>query len=69
MFCFFNLTGNRSLARVLPQIYKQNKEPIHNNVGALILVLHAGEPADKNSLLQLCGMVAKEKPRVGTNIQ
>ena len=63
-FVILSHAGNHTLARVLPQIYGQNKEPIQKNIGALIELLHGGEPAEKNSLLQLCGLVAKDKPRV-----
>ena len=56
--------GNHALARILPQIYSENKEPIEKSLSALIQLLHNGEPAEQNSLLQLCGLVAKDKPRV-----
>ena len=56
--------GNHALARILPQIYSENKEPIERSLSALIQLLHNGEPAEQNSLLQLCGLVAKDKPRV-----
>ncbi|GIY55759.1 protein melted [Caerostris extrusa] len=33
------ISGNYSLARVLPQIYVVNKEPIHDHVMALVSLL------------------------------
>ena len=55
---------NFALSRVLPQIYAQNKEPIQKNIGAVVQVLHTAESSDQTHLLQLCALVAKDKPLV-----
>ncbi|GFQ71707.1 protein melted [Trichonephila clavata] len=56
------ISGNYSLARVLPQIYVVNKEPIHDHVMALVSLLPQCENSEKLSLLNLFGLIAKYKP-------
>lgn len=56
------ISGNYSLARVLPQIYAVNKEPIHDHVMALVSLLPQCENSEKLSLLNLFGLIAKHKP-------
>ncbi|KAG8196242.1 hypothetical protein JTE90_023799 [Oedothorax gibbosus] len=56
------ISGNYSLARVLPQIYLVNKEPIHDHVMALVSLLPQCENSEKLSLLNLFGLIAKHKP-------
>ena len=58
--------GNSTLTRVLPQVYAGNKEPVHESISSLIALLPEAVPSDKNNLLQLIGLVAKDKPRVGS---
>lgn len=60
------ILGNYSLARVLPQIYLVNKEPIHDHVMALVSLLPQCENSEKLSLLNLFGLIAKHKPSVST---
>lgn len=55
---------NFTLSRVLLQIYPQNKEPIQKNIGAVVQVLHATDSTERGNLLQLCALVAKDKPAV-----
>ncbi|XP_054714583.1 protein melted-like [Uloborus diversus] len=56
------ISGNYSLARVLPPIYAVNKEPIHDHVMALVSLLPQCENSEKLSLLTLFGRIAKYKP-------
>lgn len=56
------ISGNYSLARVLPQIYAVNKDPIHDHVMALVSLLPQCENTEKLSLLNLFGFIAKCKP-------
>ncbi|KAF4523800.1 hypothetical protein B566_EDAN013358, partial [Ephemera danica] len=56
------ISGNYPLARVLPQIYAVNKEPLHEHVMALAALLPLCENPDKLALLSLFGLIAKEKP-------
>jgi len=63
---WFPASGNSTLTRVLPQVYAGNKEPVHESISSLIALLPEAAPSDKNNLLQLIGLVAKDKPRVGS---
>ena len=56
--------GNRSLLRVLPQIYAENKEPVQSRVSDLVRLLPNCESAERNSLLQLLSMIARDRPNV-----
>ncbi|KAK2186456.1 hypothetical protein NP493_199g02041 [Ridgeia piscesae] len=58
------IRGNSTLTRVLPQVYAGNKEPVHESISSLIALLPEAAPSDKNNLLQLIGLVAKDKPRL-----
>ena len=58
------ISGNYSLARVLPTIYSVNRDPINNHVMTLVSILHNCDSAEKLSLLSLFGLVAKESPAV-----
>ena len=57
-------SGNRSLLRVLPQIYAENKEPVQSRVSDLVRLLPNCESAERNSLLQLLSMIARDRPNV-----
>ena len=59
-----SIPGNKTLARVLPQIYNENKEPVHRQVAQLVTLLPDCEAAEKTSLLQLFGLVVHNQPRV-----
>lgn len=61
---FMYILGNYSLARVLPQIYVVNKDPIHDHVMALVSLLPQCENSEKLSLLNLFSLIAKYKPSV-----
>ncbi|XP_059086057.1 ventricular zone-expressed PH domain-containing protein 1-like [Tigriopus californicus] len=54
------ISGNYSLARVLPTIYGVNKNPINNHVMTLVSILHNCENTEKLALLSLFGLVAKD---------
>eukprot|EP00095_Tigriopus_kingsejongensis_P003875 maker-scaffold387_size188669-snap-gene-0.22 protein:Tk03875 transcript:maker-scaffold387_size188669-snap-gene-0.22-mRNA-1 annotation:"protein melted" len=54
------ISGNYSLARVLPTIYAVNKNPINNHVMTLVSILHNCENTEKLALLSLFGLVAKD---------
>ncbi|GAB6031264.1 hypothetical protein CHUAL_009064 [Chamberlinius hualienensis] len=56
------ISGNYTLARVLPQIYAVNKEPIHDHVMALVSLLPLCDNPEKLSLLNLFGLIAKHAP-------
>ncbi|XP_022252566.1 ventricular zone-expressed PH domain-containing protein homolog 1-like isoform X2 [Limulus polyphemus] len=56
------ISGNYVLAKVLPQIYAVNKEPIHDHVMALVSLLPLCEKSEKISLLKLFSLIAKNKP-------
>lgn len=56
------ISGNYTLARVLPQIYAVNKEPINDHVMALVSLLPLCENPEKQSLLNLFGLIAKNVP-------
>ena len=57
-------SGNRSLLRVLPQIYAENKEPVQSRVSDLVRLLPNCESAERNSLLQLLSIIARDRPNV-----
>ncbi|KAK7093613.1 hypothetical protein V1264_007332 [Littorina saxatilis] len=58
------LEGNYILGQVLPQIYQQNTEPVHQHLPQLVSVMDACEPNDRIYLLQLMGAVAKKEPKL-----
>lgn len=60
---------NKSLARVLLQVYAENKDPIHDQIGSLMQILPECDSSEKNNLLQLFGLVAKDRPKVSISMQ
>ena len=48
------ISGNYSLARVLPQIYSVNRDPIKSHVMTLVSILPNCENPEKMALLNLC---------------
>ncbi|XP_077998363.1 ventricular zone-expressed PH domain-containing protein 1-like isoform X2 [Glandiceps talaboti] len=52
--------GNRSLTRILPQIYAEEPKPINEHVSELVLLLPECDSSEVNNLLQLIGLVAKQ---------
>jgi hypothetical protein len=52
------------LARVLPQIYSVNRDPIKNHVMTLVSILPNCENNDVAALLSLFGLIAKDSPMV-----
>ncbi|CAL4094266.1 unnamed protein product [Meganyctiphanes norvegica] len=56
------ISGNYSLSRVLPQIYAVKKEPIHDHVMTLVSLLPQCDTNEKNGLLMLFSLVAKNRP-------
>ena len=52
------------LGQVLPQIYLQKPEPVHQHLERLVGVMDRCESSDRIYLLQLMGMVAKKEPKV-----
>lgn len=58
------ISGNFTLARVLPKIYPIRKEPIHDHVMALVCLLPACETPEKLSLLALFQLVSKVEPKL-----
>ena len=61
------ISGNYSLARVLPTIYAVNKDPINNHVMTLVSILPNCESTEKLALLSLFGLIAKDNPIVKKN--
>lgn len=49
---------------VLPRIYAVNKEPIHDHVMALVSLLPLCENPEKQSLLSLFGLIARNAASV-----
>ncbi|KAK7493731.1 hypothetical protein BaRGS_00015060 [Batillaria attramentaria] len=58
------LNGNYLLGQVLPQIYLQNPEPVHEHLSDLMGVLEKCETSDRVYLVQLAGAVAKKEPKL-----
>lgn len=56
------ISGNFTLARVLPKIYPIRKEPIHDHVMALVCLLPQCETPERLSLLALFQLVSKVEP-------
>ncbi|GMS85080.1 hypothetical protein PENTCL1PPCAC_7255 [Pristionchus entomophagus] len=56
------VAGNYSLCRVLPQIYPENREPVHAHLHQLLRLLDTAEAADRVSLIMLASIVANHKP-------
>nr|XP_018910656.1 PREDICTED: protein melted [Bemisia tabaci] len=56
------IAGNYPLCRVLPQIYAITKEPIHDHAMALVSLLPLCDLPEKLALLQLCSLIATQKP-------
>jgi len=56
------ISGNYSLARVLPQVYAVNQEAIHGHVMALASLLPLCDTPEKVSLLSLLGPIARNRP-------
>ena len=60
-------SGNYSLVRLLPQLYSENREPIHAYLPSLLRLLRypSTDVSEKLSLLQLASMTTAVKPDVG----
>ncbi|XP_052212839.1 ventricular zone-expressed PH domain-containing protein homolog 1-like [Dreissena polymorpha] len=58
------LKGKHALARVLPQIYTQNPEPVTRRLPELVAVFEPCGVSERVSLLQVFGMIAKSKPKI-----
>ena len=58
------ISGNYSLARVLPQIYSVNRDPIKSHVMTLVSILPNCDNNEKLALLTVFSYVAKENPAV-----
>ncbi|XP_070560670.1 ventricular zone-expressed PH domain-containing protein 1-like isoform X2 [Ptychodera flava] len=58
------IEGNRSLTRVLPQIYAEEPKPINEHVSDLVLLLPECDSSEKNNILQLIGLVAKQDAKL-----
>ena len=56
------ITGNFSLARVLPAIYAVDKQLINNHVMTLVSLLMNCSDTENMALLNLFGLVAKDSP-------
>ena len=56
------ISGNYTLARVLPQIYSVNRDPIKSHVMTLVSILPNCENTEKMALLSLFSLVAKDNP-------
>lgn len=52
------------MCRVLPQIYEVTRDPIHDHAMALVSLLPLCELTEQLALLQLCTLIANEKPSV-----
>ena len=61
------ISGNYSLARVLPQIYSVNRDPIKSHVMTLVSILPNCDNNEKLALLTVFSYVAKENPAVSIN--
>ncbi|KAL4221293.1 sensory organ morphogenesis [Mactra antiquata] len=58
------LKGKCALARVLPQVYTQNPDPVIQHIDELISMVEQCGVSERVSLLQVFGMIAKSKPKV-----
>ncbi|GMT17009.1 hypothetical protein PFISCL1PPCAC_8306, partial [Pristionchus fissidentatus] len=56
------IAGNYSLCRVLPQIYPENREPVHAHLHQLLRLLDTADSADRVSLIMLASIVSNHKP-------
>ena len=56
------ITGNFSLARVLPAIYAVDKQLINNHVMTLVSLLPSCSDTENMALLNLFGLVARDSP-------
>ena len=56
------ISGNYALAKVLPQIYSVNPDPIKSHVMTLVSILANCDNPEKLSLLSLFAHVAKDNP-------
>ncbi|XP_071510682.1 ventricular zone-expressed PH domain-containing protein homolog 1-like [Diadema antillarum] len=59
--------GNRSLTRILPQIYTEDPGPIENCLSELVSILPECDENEKSNILQLIALVAKRKPAILTD--
>ena len=62
------ISGNYSLARVLPQIYSVNRDPIKSHVMTLVSILPNCDNNEKLALLTVFSYVAKENPAVSITV-
>ena len=62
------ISGNYSLARVLPQIYSVNRDPIKSHVMTLVSILPNCDNNEKLALLTVFSYVAKENPAVSIDL-
>lgn len=76
MFSFRNInshitintfSGNYPLCRVLPQIYDESKEQIHDHAMALVSLLPSCDLTEKLALLHLFAQIANNMPTVSNN--
>ncbi|XP_022085583.1 ventricular zone-expressed PH domain-containing protein 1-like isoform X2 [Acanthaster planci] len=58
------IRGNRSLARILPQVYLEKPGPINANINELLYTLPRCDDTEKAHLLQLVSLVAKQHPKL-----
>ncbi len=62
--CLF--PGNRSLVRVLPQLYAHARDAVAQRVPDLLRLLPACEAPERACVLQLLTMIAKDRPNVSS---
>ncbi|XP_072035831.1 LOW QUALITY PROTEIN: ventricular zone-expressed PH domain-containing protein homolog 1-like [Amphiura filiformis] len=58
------INGNRSLTRILPQIYSEKPEEINAYVSHLLAILPLCDETDQTYLIQLTSQVAKHSPKL-----
>lgn len=58
------LSGNYPLCRVLPQIYEETKDQIHDHAMALVSLLPSCDLTEKLALLHLFALIANNMPTV-----
>ncbi|XP_041480016.1 LOW QUALITY PROTEIN: ventricular zone-expressed PH domain-containing protein homolog 1-like [Lytechinus variegatus] len=56
--------GNRSLTRILPQIYTEDPGPIEDCLPDLVSILPGCDENEKSNILQLMALMAKRKPKI-----
>lgn len=56
--------GNRSLTRILPQIYTEDPGPIEDCLPDLVSILPDCDENEKSNILQLMALMAKRKPKI-----